>query len=198
MKALDQKNHTKMYDGLKEEDRQVIEIDFGNTLDKLKGEYLDMYGRVKSEMLSIAYFDENSDLRTIYLGRIDMTRLDKIKVEEKVSYIRTWVYSRKAIIWHRMSDTFRNRSKLIHLCLSSHYLWCKSLHSLSRICYPKTQRIQVGNGQYMSVCYLSYQSVIDVHDHRFEIFTVVSEIHEKVDLVFGIENIFELEGIINS
>ena len=30
-----------MYDRLKEEDRQVIEIDFGDTPDKLKGEYLD-------------------------------------------------------------------------------------------------------------------------------------------------------------
>ena len=39
--------------------------------------------------------------------------------------------------------------------------------------------------------------VIDIHGHRFEVFTLVSEIHENVDLVFGIKNIFELEGIIN-
>ena len=39
--------------------------------------------------------------------------------------------------------------------------------------------------------------VIDIHGHRFKIFTV-SEIHENVDLVFGIKFIFELEGIINS
>ena len=40
--------------------------------------------------------------------------------------------------------------------------------------------------------------VIDIHGHRFKIFTWVSEIHENVDLVFGIKNIFELEGIINT
>ena len=40
--------------------------------------------------------------------------------------------------------------------------------------------------------------VIDDHDHRFEIFTLISEIHENVDLVLEIKNIFELEGIINS
>ena len=28
-------------------------------------------------------FDENSNLNTMYLGRVDMTRLDKLKVEEK-------------------------------------------------------------------------------------------------------------------
>ena len=40
--------------------------------------------------------------------------------------------------------------------------------------------------------------IIDKHGHRFEIFMLVSEIHENVDLVLGIKNIFELEGIINS
>ena len=40
--------------------------------------------------------------------------------------------------------------------------------------------------------------VIDIHGHRFQIFTLVSEIHENVDLVLYIKNIFELEGIINS
>ena len=40
--------------------------------------------------------------------------------------------------------------------------------------------------------------VIDIYCHRIEIFTLVSEIHENIDLVLGIKNIFELEGIINS
>ena len=40
--------------------------------------------------------------------------------------------------------------------------------------------------------------VIDMHGHRIEIFTFVSEIHENADLVLGVQNIFELEGIINS
>ena len=35
-------------------------------------------------------------------------------------------------------------------------------------------------------------------DIRFEIYTLVSEIHENVDLVLGIKNVFELEGVINS
>ena len=40
--------------------------------------------------------------------------------------------------------------------------------------------------------------MIDIHGHRFQIFTLVSEIHENIALVLGIKNIFELEGIINS
>ena len=37
-----------------------------------------------------------------------------------------------------------------------------------------------------------------IQNHRFEILTLVSEIHENVDLVIGIKNLFELEGVIDS
>ena len=40
--------------------------------------------------------------------------------------------------------------------------------------------------------------IVDIHGHRFEIYTLVSEIHENVDLVLGIKNVFELEGVISS
>ena len=51
------------------------------------------------------------------------------------------------------------------------------------------QRIQVGNGQYASVLFV-IPVIIDIHRHRFEIFTLVSEIHDNVDLVMGMKNIF--------
>ena len=78
----------------------------------------------------------------------------------------------------------------------SHYLHCKSLHSLLKFA-SKTQRIQVGNEQSISVLFI-LPIIIDTHGHRFEIYMLVSEIHENVDLVYEIKNIFELEGIINS
>ena len=59
------------------------------------------------------------------------------------------------------------------------------------------QRIQVGSGQYVSVLFV-IPVIIDIHGHRFEIFTLVSEIHDNVDLVMGMKNIFELEGVIDS
>ena len=37
-----------------------------------------------------------------------------------------------------------------------------------------------------------------IQNHRFKIFTLVLEIHEDVDLLVGIKNLFELEGIIDS
>ena len=78
----------------------------------------------------------------------------------------------------------------------SNYLHYKSLHSLPKLA-SKMQRIQVGNGQYISVLFI-IPIIVDIHGHRFEIDTLVSEIHENVDLVLGIKNIFELEDVINS
>ena len=76
----------------------------------------------------------------------------------------------------------------------SYYMCCKSLHSLPNFA-SKTQKIQVGNCQFVSVLFI-IPVIIDVHGHRFEIITLVLEIHENVDLVLGIKNVFELEGVI--
>ena len=50
----------------------MLELDFGNTPEKLKGEYLDMYKGIQSEVIITTRFNENSDLNTTYLGRIDI------------------------------------------------------------------------------------------------------------------------------
>ena len=78
----------------------------------------------------------------------------------------------------------------------SFYMQCKSLLSLPKFA-SKTQRIQVGNGQCLSVLFI-IPVIIDIHGHRFKIYTLVSEIHENVDLVLSIKNVFELEDVINS
>ena len=73
---------------------------------------------------------------------------------------------------------------------------CKSLHTLPKFA-STTQRIQVGNDQCVIVLFI-ITVIVDIHGHRFEIYTLVSEINENVDLVLGIKNVFELEGVINS
>ena len=66
---------------------------------------------------------------------------------------------------------------------------------LTKICFKNA-----GNsGRKWTVCQcVIYNPVIkDVQGHRFEIYTLVSEINENVDLVLGIKNVFKL-GVINS
>ena len=75
-------------------------------------------------------------------------------------------------------------------------MYCMPLHSLPNVT-SKTQRIQVGNGQFVSVLFI-IPVIVDIHRHRLEVYTLVSEIHENVDLVLGTKNMFELEEVINS
>ena len=63
----------------------------------------------------------------------------------------------------------------------SFYIHCKSLHTLPKFA-ATTQKIQVENGQCISALFI-IPVIAEVHGHRFEIYTLVSEIHEDVDLV---------------
>ena len=40
--------------------------------------------------------------------------------------------------------------------------------------------------------------IVEICGHRLEVFTLVSKIFDNVDMVLGIKNIFELEGVIDS
>ena len=60
-----------------------------------------------------------------------------------------------------------------------------------------TQRIQVGNGQYVAVLFI-IPVIIEIQGHIFKVFTLVSEIHHNVDLVLGMKNAYELEGIVDT
>ena len=52
IKALDQKKAQKMYDKIKDEERQTVDIYFGDSPDKLRREYLYMYEGVQLEILN--------------------------------------------------------------------------------------------------------------------------------------------------
>ena len=124
-----------------------------------------------------------------------MARTSKVKTEEKFSISKQGYMIGKLLDdteCQILLDTGARKSYIS----KSHYLRCKSLHSLLKFA-SKTQRIQVGNVQYVGVLFI-IPVVVDIHGHRFEIFTLVSEIHENVDLILGIKYLFELEGIINS
>ena len=124
-----------------------------------------------------------------------MTRDTKIKADERFSITGQGFASGKLLDGMEcqiLLDTGATKSYMS----KSYYLQCKTLHALPKFS-SNTQRIQVGNGQYVSVLFV-IPVIVDIHGHRFKIFTLVSEIHDNVDLVMGMKNIFELEGVIDS
>ena len=56
---------------IKEEKRDILELDFGQMPGILKEEYLDVYEGIQSEIISTTRFDEHPDLSTTYLGKAD-------------------------------------------------------------------------------------------------------------------------------
>ena len=81
--TLDYRIHKELYLKLKEEEREMLDIDFGLYPDVHKLKYLDIDEGVYVEMVYANRFNENSDLSTTYLGQTKMTRDTKIKVEER-------------------------------------------------------------------------------------------------------------------
>ena len=149
---------------------------------------------MQSEILNTMRFDENSDPSTTYLGKSDKSKNDKIKAEES-SPISEQGYTLGKLLDGTECQTLLDTGSSKSFMSKYNYKHCKSLHSLPKFA-SKMQRIQVGNGQFVSVLFI-IPVITDVHRHRFEIYNLVSEIHENVDLVLGIKNVFKLEGVIN-
>ena len=82
-------------------------------------------------MLCITKFDENSGLSTTYLGRINMTRLDKIKAKEKFP-ISEQGYTPVKILDGMECQILLDMGASKSFMSRSHYLRCESLHSLPK------------------------------------------------------------------
>ena len=193
--TLDYRNHQDLYFQLKDKAIETLDIDFGLYPDVTKARYLDVYEDIYAEMVCASKFDESSDLSTTSLGQTYMTRSTRIKAEERFPITGQGFASGKLLDGTEcqiLLDTGATKSYMS----KSYYMKCKTLHVLPKFS-SNTQRIQVGNGQYVSVLFV-IPVIIDIHGHRFEIFSLVSEIHDNVDLVMGMKNIFELEGVIDS
>ena len=170
-------------------------IDFSGVSEKLKSDYLDVYDGVYVEVISTNRFDEDTDLSTTYLGQVDMSRKTEVEAEESFA-MNAAGHKRGELLdgteFEIIIDTGMSKSYMS----KSYYMQCKSLHGMPKIT-STTRRIQVGNGQYVGVLFI-IPVIITIQKHRFEIFRLVSETHENVDLVLGIKNLFELEGVIDS
>ena len=187
-------NHTLDVKGLNKykskpntDDREFKELDFGTMPQKLQEEYMDIYEGIHSEIVSSNRFDKNSDISTTYLGRVGRENQHKLKAEESFPMSENG-YTLDTLLdgteCHLLLDTGASKSFMS----KSFYMRCKSLHSLPKFA-SKTQRIQVGNGGCVSILFI-IPVIVDIHRHRFEIYTLVSEIHENVDLVLGTKNVY--------
>ena len=177
------------------EEGQMMNIDFGESPEVLKAKYMDVYEDVFAEVVTTSKFDENVNLSTTYLGKVDMKREDIMRAEESFPISEQGFVIGKVLKGEEcqiLLDTGMSKSYMS----KSYYLRSQVLHNLPKFA-SKTQRIQVGNGQYVGVLFV-IPVIVEICSHRLEVFTLVSEIFDNVDMVLGIKNIFQLEGVIDS
>ena len=184
-----------MYRKMGKEGGEWLNIDFGESLEIMRNRYMDVCDEIYAEVVTTSRFDENVDLNTTYLGRIDMKKEEVMKAEESFSISEQGFVMGKLLNGEDcqiLLDTGASKSYMS----KSYYLRCKSLHNLPKFA-SRTQRIQVGNGQYVGVLFVILV-IVEINGHRLEVFMLVSEIFDNVDMVLGIKNLFELEGVIDS
>ena len=169
---LDNQLHKELCCKLKGEGGNSIDIDFGINPDTLKTKYLDLYEDMYAEMDYTNRFDDNSNLHTTYLGQTKMSRETKIKTEESFPITGHGFTSGKLLDSTGCQILFNTGATKSYMS-KSFYLKCRCLHVLPKFA-SHAQRIQVGNGQYVSVLFV-IPVIIDIHGHRFEIYTLVSK-----------------------
>ena len=193
MRPLGYRKHKRLYNSLTTDEDLTSGIVFEG--DKVKDVYLDKYDGIYAEILQATRLDESTDLSTTYLGRVDMTRKQAIKAEEKFP-ISGQGYTQGKLLDNMECNILIDKGASKSYMPNSYLLQCKSLHMLSKFVSTK-QRVQIGNGQYVAVVFVIHV-IVDILGHRFEVFTLVSEIHDNVDLVLGMQNVFKLEGVIDT
>ena len=113
---------------------------------------MDIYEVIHSESVSSNRFNENSDISTTYLGRVERENQHKLKAEESFAISHNG-YTLGRLLdgteCQLLLDTGASKSFMS----KSFYMECKSLHSLPKFA-SKMQRIQVGNGQCVSVLFI--------------------------------------------
>ena len=154
IKPIDYREHKRMYRKMGKEGGERIDIDFGESPEVVKSRYMDVYDNIYAEVVTTSRFDENVDLSTMYLGRINVKREEVLKAEESFPISEQGFVKGKLINGKECQILLdMGASKLYMSSKSYYYLRCKLLHNLPKFAL-KTQRIQVGNGQYVGVLFV--------------------------------------------
>ena len=194
IKMIDYRDHKRMYRKMGKEEEQ-LNIDFGESPEIMRNKYMDVYDEIYAEVVTTSKFDENVDFSKTYLGRIDMKREEVMKAEESFPITEQRFVMGKLLNGEECQILLDMGASKSYMS-KSYYLRCKALHNLPKFA-SKTQGIQVGNGQYVGVLFVILV-IVEINGHRLEVFMLVSEIFDNVDMVLGIKNLFELEGVIVS
>ena len=131
IKSIDYREHKRMHRKMCKEGGERLDIDFGESLEIMRRRYMDVYDDIYAEVVTTSRFDENVDLSTTYLGRVNMKHEEVMKAEESFPISEQGFVMGKLMNGEEcqiLLDTGASKSYMS----KSYYLRCKSLHNLPK------------------------------------------------------------------
>ena len=113
IKLIDYRDHKRMYRKMGKDGGEGLNIDFGESPEIMRNRYMDVYDEIYAEAVMTSKFDENVDLRTTYLGRIDMKREEMMKAEESFPISEQGFVMGKLLNGEECKNTIRYGSKQV-------------------------------------------------------------------------------------
>ena len=132
-----------------------------------------------------------ADITTTYLGHESIKIIDIFKPEQAFpinSNCHMWGQFVGGGMLDILLDTGASKSSMSE----AFYMRHPYLHTYLK--FNSTMRnLQVGNGELVATL-IVIPFVFKVGKHLFEVYTLVSEIQQNVDIIVGVKNMFEIEG----
>ena len=143
-----------------------------------------------------SYYDDTNDVSTTYLGTyLDENKPRAFNFENHIPMDGRGI-ARANLMDHMLLKVFFDsgvtRSYLSH----TFYKVTKTLHNLPKFTTTCTG-IKIRNGSIVQVLFV-IPLLFMCHGHVFEIYTIVADIDDGIDLVFGFKNMVETEGMLNT
>ena len=157
-------------------------------------EYLDRYDGITSGLNVNMEYDDAVDVTTTYLCHESIKITDTFRPEQAFpiySDCHTWGQFVGGVMLDILLDTGASKSYMS----KGFYMRHPHLHK-----YPKfnsmVRNLQVGNGELVATLFV-IPFVFKIGKHLFEVYTLVSEIQQNMDIILGVKNMFEVEGEIS-
>ena len=153
--------------------------------------YMDRYDGIAIELNVNMDYDDAVDVTTTYLGREAVSITDTFQPKQNFP-IYSNCHTRGQFTGGGMIDILLDTGASKSYMSKGFYMRHPHLHR-----YPKfnstIKNLQVGNGELVAALFV-IPFVFKIGEHLFEIYTLVSEIQQSMDLIVGVKNMFELEG----
>ena len=154
-------------------------------------EYMDRYDGITSELNVNMEYDDVLDVATTYLGQESIKLTDTFHPEQAFP-IYPNCHTKGQFVGGGIIDILLDTGASNSYMSKAFYMRHTHLHKYPKL-HSTIRNLQVGNGELVAALFI-IPFVLKIGRHLFEIYTLVSKIQQSMDLIFGVKNMFEIEG----